>query len=380
MQKSLAYGPPRGLSDPQLVWIGGAVILGLLFVASPPTAWVFVTATLAAKATQPFVAMISRTTGISRSLATNLAITVLLAILGGTLWFLVPKLVEGIKQLWPYVPKNGEHVDDLVVRVRQQLESVMPATVIDAVIKKLSSPGTGDTAYHISLAALSKTGTAIGHLLLGIVVYTLMMESWGRIATAAQRDFRRSFPSLADDAEWIDRRFEQNLGGIGRTVVIIIAMFAPIYSFMFWYIGGFPPDQAVVYGTVSAVIGGVPFIGGIAMHGVMWPWMFKILIWPHFAWDWHLMLRPEAIVLGKIIAALLVGHYIEAKFVSTKLVGKHLAVEAVAVLAILLIALYFFGLLKGFVIGFSAVCYVAAHYALIQHRHAEQDGEPATAA
>ena len=347
------------LSDPRILWAGLVLVGVTITLISKPLALMLLMASLVTLATQPLVGLVWSRTKLSYGASAGLTVTLFVTLIGLALWFAIPLLVNGVRELLHIIPKNAEQLQWLLQIIKDELEGIMPASAIDEFLQKLKDIGAGRSAASLSAHTAGKLAAAAAHFLLFVVFYVLMLLEWSHITEWTSSRFQMAFPNQTEDAHWLAACFQSNLASICRAVVRIMAVFAPVYALLFWVLG-VSAGKSALYGLVFGALGGIPVIGGILMYLPMWTVGFLELVWPTFVFDASELTSPEMVKWGLLIGGSILGHVIEAKAVTPLILGHHLKLAAIAILVPLATCAIGFGLTKGIVLGFSLIALAKA--------------------
>jgi predicted PurR-regulated permease PerM len=371
MQRSqLPAKSPAGfsLADPANLWIGFAALVAVMLWVSVPLTLALITAIVATTATEPLVRKLQRATEIKKyTHAAALMSGFLVFALGLVLWYSVPLIAQGIRDINAALPHDAAHWHTLLESVREELESVVPAATLDKLLEQVKQAQPGGAAALAAGNFFGKLGSVVGHAAIGFVFYLMLSSEWEELTEGARANFRAAFPTQADDVEWLASRFQENLIGICKAVLKIMAFFAPVYGLVFWYLG-VPAGKAAVYGLIAGGLGGLPIVGGFLMHFAVWPIGFWEFVLPTFTWSIDVFTSAGAKTWYLLVAILGVGHLLEAKFITPKVLGDHARVKAIFILVGLVMTSLLLGLVKGLILGFALIALGSAWYDLVQRR------------
>jgi predicted PurR-regulated permease PerM len=252
--------PPRRLGPVQYLWVAGVVLVfAALLHWLGPVLTPFLIAAILAYFGSPAVTWLERRR-VPRTLSTLLAVLVILLLLAGLLFVLIPLVQSEVTQLIRRLP---ELVAQLNTRVAPWLRDTLGielqldlATVKELITENLES------AETLSLKVLASVKTG-GMMVLGIlinlalipVVMFYLLRDWNRIVERVDDLLpRRWLPRVRTIAREIDGVLAEFLRG----QLSVMGVLAVYYSVGLWLVG---LQHALSIGILTGLLVFIPYVG-----------------------------------------------------------------------------------------------------------------------
>jgi predicted PurR-regulated permease PerM len=321
--------------------VAAAIAFALLFVlkgALTPLAAAFVIAYLLDPVIDRFEARRVR-----RSIAIFVLLGTLLALVGGGLLFVVPRLQQELGALAERMPGYLEQLSTVVVPgIEKRFGIELPHTITDVI----GSVRSGDLPLPIEsmrkLAASVFTtltgtvGSLIGLLVIPVLAYYLLVSFDSIMARMGEWVPPRHRAYVFDKVRTVDRL----ISGFLRGQLLIATTLGVLYAVGFAVIG---IDLAVSVGLVAGVLALVPYLGSIV--AVTMATGLAIL---KFGVDWH---------LGAVIGWYVVCQNLEGFVLTPRIMGHTVGLHPAVIIVALLIGGDLFGFL-GLLIAVPAAAVV----------------------
>jgi len=351
------------LNDSQK-WLLLAVMLttGFLIYLLAPVLSPFLMAALLAYLGDPLVDRMEAK-GLPRTVAVTVIFVLLLSVLAGLIFLLVPALQQQLVSLAKALPA---YIDWLQTHLTPWLEQTfgLNAAMLDwSMLKSAVQKNwlqVGDAAGGV-MSWLSSSGMAmlaiLANLVLIPVVTFYLLRDWDHLVTLLRellpRKWEATVVQLTTDSDTV-------LGAFLRGQLLVMLALGTVYSLGLWWIG---LELALIIGVVAGIVSFVPYLGfiiGILLAGIAAMMQFHEI--------YYLLL--VALVFG-------VGQALEGMLLTPLLVGDKIGLHPVAVIFAVMAG----GQLFGFVgvmlaLPAAAVIMVLLRYAHQQYQQSKLYADP----
>jgi predicted PurR-regulated permease PerM len=309
--------------------VAAAVAFALLYVlkgALTPLAAAFVIAYLLDPVIDRFEAR-----GVRRSIAIFVLLGTLLAVIGGGMLFVVPRLQQELGALAERMPGYLEQLTTVVVPgIEKQFGIELPHTITDVIgsVRSGEIPLPIETMRKLAASVFTTltgtVGSLIGLLVIPVLAYYLLVSFDTTVARIGDWVPPRHRAYVFDKVRTVDRL----ISGFLRGQLLIATTLGVLYAVGFAVIG---IDLAVSVGLIAGVLALIPYLGSIV--AVTMATALAIL---KFGVDWH---------LGAVLGWYVVCQNLEGFVLTPRIMGHTVGLHPAVVIVALLIGGDLFGFL-----------------------------------
>ena len=331
--------------------LAGLVLAGVLIYLLKPILMPFLVAALLAYLGDPLVDRLELAR-LPRTVAVSVVFALLLLVVAGLLFLLVPMAADQVRALQASLPAMLTWAQESALPwIERHLGlELSEQLALDRLGAMLAGhwQQTGDVATMV-LERVSRSGLALFGWLVNLalipVVTFYLLRDWD-VVVARVRDLlpRRTEPTVAR----LTRECDEVLGAFLRGQFLVMVSLGAIYAVGLWLLG---LDLALLIGMLAGLASIVPYLGtivGIATAAVAALFQFGDV--------WHLV--AVAVVFGA-------GQMLEGMVLTPLLVGDRIGMHPVAVIFAVLAGGQLFGFV-GVLLGLPAAAVVMV---LLRHVH-----------
>jgi predicted PurR-regulated permease PerM len=339
------------LRNQVLVWVGFFLVIILLLWVFSSILLPFVIGLALAYLLNPLVNMLERVR-IGRPFASALVLILVLALIVGLLFMLVPlvgqQIVGLVARLPGYISDLQLLAQSLAPQLTEWLGAERAAQFEESFAELLGQGMTlaGGFTAQLAQSGLTVLNTIAVLFITPVVAFYLLLDWEGmikRVDDLLPRQYRHEIRGVIAQ---IDRSMAGVLRGFGGVIMVLCIY----YATALWLVG---LDFGLAIGIIGGVMSFIPFVGFLI--GLTLSMTIAIVqFWPE-----------EWLRFAIVLVIYVVGQFLEANILYPKLVGQSININPVW----LMFALFAFALLFGFVglllaVPLAAVAGVLTRYAL----------------
>ena len=343
--------------------LAGFIALGHLVSFFASVLWPLAVAGVLALILRPVVDLLITQLGLSRSTAVVLIYGTALVICGGTLWLLVPPLVDQVLDFMGYAPTLGAsaslyietHYPDWITFAQRQLAN----PIVRQIAENLGSEAQNLLKY--SLPSLRSAGGGLlgvgafaTHLaIIPVYLFFFLLSAGGDPTKNLPDHLPFLKPGLREDLVFLVREFIAIVAAFFRGQMLIGLIMGALLALGFSLIG---LKFALFIGLGVGVLNIVPYLGSIIGLALTVPLAF---LQPEGGWK----------LVGLVLAVKIIVQLIEGWVLTPKIMGARTGLHPVTII----VAIFFWGTaldgVLGMVLAIPLTAFFVTAWRLAKHKY-----------
>jgi predicted PurR-regulated permease PerM len=342
------------LRNQVLIWVSLLLVSILVLWVFRSILLPFVAGIVIAYLLNPLVSLVERTK-IGRGWSTAIVLLLVIAIIGGLMFLVVPLVAQQVAGLAQRLPDYVTQLRALANEWLPQLNSWLGPEQVQRFETQLNEFLVSAPAYMATLTAwLAQSGWTIINILAifiitPVVAFYLLLD-WDSMVKGIDnllpRDHRVEIRRVLND---IDRSIAAVFRGQGSVILVLCIYYASALSVVGLSFG-------LAVGLITGLFSFIPFVGFLTGL-VLSMGIALVQFWPNW------------VMVVIVFAVFMIGQFLEGNVLYPKLVGSSIGINPVW----LMFALFAFALLFGFVglllaVPLSAIAAVLTRWAISKYR------------